>query len=222
MENIYQIVVPIITAVLTGVVGPLILRYINLNTKSETKQTKDGDKDEMLTTDSDFKIKRRSDKIDTQIKDQLDEIKDVLDADRSWIVEFHDKQDGGQSSVEDLKKFSMVYESVSPGVSEEKKNFENLLVSFFIETFKKIIREKELYYEDVSEVENNEIREMFKQKGNTSMYMFAMETIDDILVGILGVDYTKKRKRLTEREKLYLKKQAYSLAGYLQNRDFDN
>lgn len=221
MESLYQIIIPILTALITGVIGPVILYYLS---SEDDDESEDEDSDNnVITTESEFRVKERSKKIDSQIKDQLDEIKESLDADRAWIVEFHDKKKKGKHrNIENLKKFSMVYESVSPGVSTEKENFENLLVSFFIETFRKIIREKELFYEDISDIDNEEIRQMFKQKGNSSMYMFAMETIDDILIGILGVDYVREKEKLTEREKMYLRKQAYSLAGYLQNRDFDN
>ena len=214
MENFLEIAIPIVVAIITGIVGPLVLYYIKKS---------DNDKESTNPYDSEAKIKNevkrkiKEEEISKKVQKQLKEIRDEVDADRAWIIEFHNGS-GELDSLDSLKKLSMVYESVSPGISMESENFENLLISFFIETIKELIEDKELLYENIEIVENYEIVRIFEQKGNSSMYMFAMETIDDLLIGILGVDYVRDQKKITEQQKNYLRMQAYSLAGYLENK----
>lgn len=219
MEGLLRVIIPLITAIITGIVGPIIAYYYRKKRRHK-KSTKTPSSDDENLSESKYLLEKRKKEIDKNIDEKLNEIRNKLSADRSWIIQFHDGKTKDQS-VDSLKKFSMVYESVNQGISSEKKNFENLLVSFFLDTVNKIVKEKELIYDDVDNIENTEIVRIFDQKGNSSMYMFAMETIDDILIGILGVDFVTESHQITEKEKHYLRKQAYSLAGYLYNREVE-
>lgn len=215
MDNLLELLIPVVAAIVTGIIGPLILFYYKNKTES------DEDVEEQVQTQvsqprTDV-LQKVTTELDKRIQSKLDEIRNNVGADRAWIMEFHN---GGAKieSIESLKKFSMVYESIGPGISSEQENFENLLISFFIQTISDLIEDKELLYDSIESVENHEIIRIFEQKGNTSMYMFAMESIDSLLIGILGVDYVRESYDLTEEEKQYLKNQSYSLAGYIENK----
>lgn len=216
MDGILEMLIPVIVAIITGVIGPAILLYLRKNKIQESSTNKDSssevDSDKII---EEYEKEKRQLEIDQRVQAQLREIREHIGADRSWVIEFHN---GGKKveSIDTLKKFSMVYESVGPGISKEKQNFDNLLISFFVQTIQDLIEEKELLYESVETIDNYEVIRIFEQKGNSSMYMFAMETIDDLLVGILGVDFVRIEKSLSEEEIDYLRMQSYSLAGFLE------
>jgi len=218
MKGLLEIIVPIVTAIITGILGPIIAYYFRKRNRVESEENEEENQDEY--SKSKYLIEKRREEIDENIKNKLENIREEINADRSWIIQFQDGKEQDES-IHNLKKFSMVYEDAAQGVSKEKKNFEDLLVSFFIDTVDRIVQEKELIYDTVKDAENSEIVRIFDQKGNSSMYLFAMETIDNILIGILGVDFVREEHKITEKEKQFLRKQAYSLAGYLYNREVD-
>ncbi len=220
MKGLLEIIVPIVTAIITGILGPIIAYYFRKKNRVENEESEGDNQNTSEYSKSKYLIEKRREEIDENIKNKLENIRERIGADRSWIIQFQDGKEEDES-IHNLKKFSMVYEDAAQGVSKEKKNFEDLLVSFFIDTVDRIVQEKELIYDTVKDAKNSEIVRIFDQKGNSSMYLFAMETIDDILIGILGVDFVRQEHKITEKEKLFLRKQAYSLAGYLYNREVE-
>ena len=46
------------------------------------------------------------------------------------------------------------------------------------------------------------------------MHLFSMKDIDNILIGVMGIDYTRDDKELSNEEIQYLNSRASLLAGY--------
>ena len=54
-----------------------------------------------------------------------------------------------------------------------------------------------------------------EESGCKSGYLFAVKTIDDKFVGILGLDYTKKKTQLNDAQVHHLSNHATSIGGEL-------
>lgn len=205
MDKLLELLVPLIVAIITGIIGPLILYYYKMN-----KQNSDKEVPKKAVIQKNVQTNKK-------IQTRLDDIKNKLGSDRVWIAEFHN---GGKlfSNDSSLQKLSITFESVSPGVSAEIRHFSNLLVSFFSSTIEELLKNKCLIYNSIEDTDNYEIVRIFEQKGNSSMYMFSLETIDGYLVGMLGVDFVRDSHKITDAEKNFLRDQASLLAGYIETR----
>ena len=70
---------------------------------------------------------------------------------------------------------------------------------------------------DNAEVSGYGWRGSSEYTGNKSSYLIPMFSFEDKFIGVLGVDYVFKKKRLTKEEWDTLKKHSYKISGYLSN-----
>jgi hypothetical protein len=203
-----QLVVSIVVAFITGIAGPIAVFWFKkwYEGKNESKEEKELD------------ITKSNIAFNTKITGQLKEVRDHIGADRVWVAEFHN---GGKFlfSGESIQKFSVTYEVVSPGTSSEKEIFHDVLVSFFAQTIETISEAKEASFLSSEQIQNGELRALAKQRGNVAMYLYSMESIEGLLIGILGIDFVREEKQLSREERLYLENTTNLLAGYIENKD---
>lgn len=190
----------IATAIITGVVGPILLWWIKNH-----YYTEDEEKEEEKETEKTLEMKA-----------ELEEIRKETKADRIWISQFHN---GGKfiESVDtaSMKKMSVVYEKTKAGVSKEKDSFSNVMVSFFSEMIQRIIDAGHVEYGGADMDVDPEAELLFRQRGTERMHLFAMKDMEGSLIGIMGVDYTTQDRKLEEDEIQYLTVKANLLAGYI-------
>ena len=107
----------ILVVIISAVVGPLLVtRYRHyLNNKTKIDPIKSALQTNML------------------VDDQLEQLKDELDACRVWISQFHN---GGNfyPTGKSIQKFSIFHEMFTPGVSPISDTFKNIPVSLFSNT----------------------------------------------------------------------------------------
>ena len=198
--------VEIIVAFITGILGPVI--YLLVDKWWQLKKDKKRDKVKENFNDSHV------------IDNELEEIRDFLQSDRVWIAQFHN--DGNfYPTGKSIQKFSIFYESLEPGVSLISTIFSNIPCSLYSKTFNHLL-ESDIGGVMIPDYDNAEVsgygwRGSSEYTGNKSSYLIPMFSFEDKFIGVLGVDYVFKKKRLSKEEWDTLKKHSYKISGYLSN-----
>jgi hypothetical protein len=196
MENYIGIVV----AFITGVVGPILLLYIKK--KLENKEKPDMVKDTLRVAEL--------------VTNKIEHIKDEFNADRVWITQFHN---GGNfyPTGKSMAKFSIMYETVHPGVQSVQTNFHNIPVNLFSKSINQLLSNDVIEVSDFKDetIATYGLKYIAEDTGCKSSYLFAIKTIDDRFIGTLGLDYTKRKTKLDIESINHLLVHATSLGGVL-------
>jgi hypothetical protein len=152
------------------------------------------------------------------INQKIDHIKDEFKADRVWISQFHN---GGNfyPTGKSMAKFSIMYESVGANANSVQSNFKNIPVQLFSRAI------NELYVNDVIEVSDFKddtiatfgMKYIAEETGCKSAYLFAIKTIEERFIGVLSVEYTKRKTSLGMEDINHLQVHASSIGGVLMN-----
>jgi len=158
-------------------------------------------------------------RIEEAITSKLETIKNRFQADRVWIIEFHN---GNHTFTgKGLQKFSETYEVVGKGISYESANTQNLPTSLFSALFKDIGMQGFLYVKDLSDGQNSpqvsSISNFFQNRGINSFAGIAIKNIEDNFIGILCLDKVSSVFDLKESDIAVLKQDASNVAGYLES-----
>ena len=195
--------VSIIVAFITGVLGPILLLFIK--NKLEKKQEKP---DMVLETL----------KVSELVMTKLDHIKDEFKGDRVWVAQFHN---GGNfyPTGKSMAKFSIIYESVAPSVSSIQGNFHNIPVNLFSRSINQLLDHDKIEISDFKDetVATYGLKYIAEDTGCKSGYLFAIKCIEGRFIGMLGIDYTKRKTKLNEESVNQLLVQSTSIGGVLMN-----
>jgi len=195
--------VSIIVAFITGVLGPILLLFIK--NKLEKKQEKP---DMVLETL----------KVSELVMTKLDHIKDEFKADRVWVAQFHN---GGNfyPTGKSMAKFSIIYESVAPSVSSIQGNFHNIPVNLFSRSINQLLEYDTIEISDFKDetIATFGLKYIAEDTGCKSGYLFSIKCIEGRFIGMLGVDYTKKKTKLNDESITSLLVQSTSVGGVLMS-----
>ena len=193
-------VAEIIIAFITGIFGPLVLMWAKK--KIEEKKGHDPLLKEIEVNSI----------IDTEIDNLLFEI----ECDRVWMLQFHN---GGHfyPTGKSIQKFSIFYESTSPGTSRITPQFQNIPCSLFSKSFKELMVNGELVVNDFEESNHYGLKEAALVTGCKSVMLLAIKSNihDGRVVGVLGVEFVHERKDFTNEEKASVKESTALLSGVL-------
>lgn len=194
----------IIVAFITGILGPVFV-FLVKNYYTNRRKKRDFLKNEIHSSDL--------------VNHKLEEIREESKSDRVWITRFHN---GGTfyPTGKSIAKFSVVHEIVGPSVSSIQSNFQNIPVSLFSKCLNQLLENNYILipdYKDVT-VATYGLKYVAEETGCKSNYLFAIKTIDGKFVGVLGLDFTKKKVSLNEEQIGLLKAESYALGGVL-NKD---
>jgi len=191
----------IIIAFITGVVGPIGVLYIK--SKLESKKEKPDMVKETL-------------RVSELVTSKIEHIKEEFDADRVWVTQFHN---GGNfyPTGKSMAKFSIMYETVNPGVSSVQSNFHNIPVNLFSKSINELLTNDVIEIPDFKDdtIATFGLKYIAEDTNCKSGYLFAIKSIDDKFIGTLGLDYTKRKKRLDMESINHLQVHASSLGGVL-------
>jgi hypothetical protein len=191
----------IIAAFLTGVLGPVAVVAVKYYIDRRKK------KPDMIA---------EALEVSERVMVKLDHVREEFDADRVWIAQFHN---GGYfyPTGKSIAKFSIVYETVSSTVSSIQANFRNIPVSLFSKSINRLLEADAIAIADFKDetIATYGLKYIAEESGCKSGYLFAVKTIDDKFVGILGMDYTRKKCKLTEYQLHQLFNHATSVGGEL-------
>jgi len=197
MENLASILI----AFITGVIGPIAVLYIKHLLDRKKKKP-----DMVMDT------LRVSELVNTKI----DHIKEEFSADRVWIAQFHN---GGNfyPTGRSMAKFSIIYEAVSQNATSIQSSFHNIPVNLFSKSINQLLQNDIIEIPDFKDesVPTYGLKYIAEENNCKSGYIFAIKTIDDKFIGIMGVDFTKRKTKLDMESINHLEIHATSLGGVL-------
>lgn len=180
--------VTIIVALITAVIGPIIVNWVKL--KMENKDASTPMRDALETS--------------TLIDTQLEQIMEELECDRIWIAQFHN---GGYfyPTGRSIQKFSIFYEKCTPETPTIQNTFQNIPVSLFPRVLSKVYKDNELSIEDV-EVEEDTygLEYITTQFGTKSICMVGLHSLDNHLIGVLAISFLNPH-HITRDEWIYIR-----------------
>lgn len=199
MENITGIII----AFISGVFGPISVMYIkHLLEKRKPKP-------DMVT---------EALRVSELVMAKIDHMKDEFNADRVWITQFHN---GGNfyPTGKSIAKFSIIYEAVNTNVNSIQGNLRNIPVNLFSRSINQLLNNDVIEISDFKDetIATYGLKYIAEDTGCKSSYLFAIKTIDDKFIGVLGLDYTKRKTKLDMESINHLQVHASSLGGVLMN-----
>ena len=196
----------VMIAFITGVLGPVLLLVVkNIIEKKKLKKP-----DMVLDALEVGKL----------VESKIEDIKEEFKPDRVWITQFHN---GGHfyPTGKSIAKFSVMYETVGIGVSSIQQNFQNIPVNLFSKSMNQLVSSETIEIPDYKDetVATYGLKYIAQDTGCKSGYLFAIKTIDDKFIGVLGLDYTKRKTKLNGEDVNSLMIQSSSIGGVLMNGD---
>jgi len=190
----------IIVAFITGVLGPIIVlvvkHYLDKYKKSDIVA------DTLITSE--------------KITNKLEHIKHEFGADRVWLTQFHN---GGHfyPTGKSIAKFSMVYETVEAGVKSIQSSFQNIPVSLFSKSINTLLENNVIEIPDFKDesVATYGLKYIAEESECKSAYYFAIKTIDERFIGVISVEYTKRKTKLDQESINHLANHATAIGGVL-------
>ena len=197
MENVSGIVI----AFISGVIGPIGVLYLkHLLDKRKVKPD----------------MVKETLRVSELVTTKIEHIKDEFDADRVWITQFHN---GGNfyPTGKSMAKFSIMYETVNHGVLSVQSNFHNIPVNLFSKSINELLTNDIIEIPDYKDetIATFGLKYIAEDTNCKSGYLFAIKTIDDKFIGTLGLEYTKRKKKLDMESINHLQVHATSLGGVL-------
>jgi hypothetical protein len=187
-------------AFVTGVIGPILVLFVK--NRLEKKE-----KPDMVTETL---------RVSELVTHKIEHIKEEFNADRVWITQFHN---GGNfyPTGKSMAKFSIMYETVHPGVASVQGNFHNIPVNLFSKSINELLQNDVIEISDFKDetISTFGLKYIAEDTGCKSGYLFAIKTIDDKFIGTLGLDYTKRKTKLDIEAVNHLMVHATSLGGVL-------
>ena len=176
----------IIIAFMTGIAGPLLLMLTRYYLDKRNKQ-----KDPI----------RESAEAGTLVVHKLQEMQDVFDFDRIWITQFHN---GGHfyPTGKSIQKFSMVYELVNQHAESVRHNFQNIPINLFSRSINHLLEEDVIKVSDFKDetIPTYGLRYIAQETDTKSTYMFALKSIEGRMIGVLSIEYIRRKKALTDHD----------------------
>jgi hypothetical protein len=184
----FAMMTTIIVALITAVLGPIIVNWVKL--KMEKKDSSTPMRDALETS--------------TLIDTQLEQIMEELECDRIWIAQFHN---GGvfYPTGRSIQKFSIFYEKCTPETPNIQNTFQNIPVSLFPRVLSKVYKDNEISIDDVSNTEDTYgLEYITTQFGTKSVCMIGLHSLDNHLIGVLTISFQNSH-HITKDEWIYIR-----------------
>ena len=190
-------------AFITGILGPVLIIIIK-NRLDKAKAKPD------MVTDAL--------RIGELVTSRIEHIREEFKADRVWITQFHN---GGHfyPTGKSIAKFSVIYETVSPNTTSIQTNFQNIPVNLFTKSMNQLLDADIIEIGDYKDdtIATYGLKYVAEESGCKSGYLFAIKTIDDKFVGVMGLDYTKRKTKLDIESINHLAVHSSSIGGALMS-----
>jgi hypothetical protein len=193
--------ITIIVALISAILGPIIVTYYK----------------EILI----HKLKSKNPVVDSLkfnnlIDNQLDNIQKEFDASRVWIFQFHN---GGNfyPTGTSIQKFSIFYEKCFSNVKSTRDIFSNIPVSLFAKPFMHLYENNEILISNYKHDPHHGLEIFADVLDTKSSYLFSLNSINDEFLGVLGIEYCDKAKKLNESQLSELRIKSISIGTLLSS-----
>ena len=200
-----SMITTIIVALITAVIGPVIMAWVQAKLASKTK----------------ISPLKESIDLNELVDNQLDLLMDELECDRIWIGQFHN---GGHfyPTGKSIQKFSIFYEKITPEISAIQHIFQQIPVSLFPKALSKLYKDGELGIVNYETDETYDLGMFAKDYNTKSFYMLAIDDLDDHFIGVIGIAYNNKEHKLSKEEWIFIRQKVGAigslLTGYLNKK----
>lgn len=187
-------------ALITSFIGPIVVLAFKYYLDKKSKQ---------------FDNIRDALHLSQDVQHKIENIREDMNADRVWLVQFHN---GGYfyPTGKSITKFSLVYETVSVNIRSIQQNFQNIPVSLFSKTLNYLLQNDVVKVPDCkNEPQSGSLRHIEQDDVCKSSYYFAIKSLEDRFIGVLGVNYIGTKRELTEDEIDILKHHSAQIGGVL-------
>lgn len=191
----------IVVAVITTIIAPIIIEWFK--TKILSKKTVKA-MDEAISFNS-------------LVDEQLCHLMDELSPDNIWVAQFHN---GGNfyPTKKSIQKFSVFYEKSTFNGLTISPILQNIPASLFPKALDRVNNETYLEVEDVfSATETYGLDTIIMHLNSKSIYLFGIYSLDDTLIGILGMSYTKEVYKLLDDDYSHITQKIGAIGTLLTN-----
>lgn len=191
--------ISLLVAILTAILGPIIvIRYKTYLIKKNKKE------DPLVTSIESNHL----------IDEQLKMIKEKFGACRVWVSQFHN---GGHffPTGRSISKFSITFEHTNPNLESLSDIYKNIPVSLFNESFKELYEKSNIIIHNFDEDKNFGLSKYNNNKTIKSLYNFALKTVEDDFIGVLGIEFIENDKNLNDGDLQYLKDKAIAIGSII-------
>jgi len=195
-----EVLLPIVIAVITSVVGPILLEFIRKKINSKRP-------DPLADAIAHNEV----------IEQQLDTILQEIDCDQIYIAQFHN---GGHfyPTGKSIQKFSVFYEVTTPETNSLKTLFQNIPVSLFSKQFSILYEKGEIIIEDMNAGPSDGL-DFYQIDGHgcKSIYLLAIKGLDNRIIGIMGIHYVGRKHKLTQNEWIFIRQKVGAIGNLMSN-----
>jgi hypothetical protein len=119
-----------------------------------------------------------------KVQNWIEHFRQEYDLDRISICQFHN---GGQfANGTSMSKFSMTYESTSPGISSIKDSFKNIFTTDFVAWINKM-NHSQLILADIKNTKNQKTKDQFTQHGIEYSLTVPIKDISGCLIAFVWI-----------------------------------
>ena len=188
----------IIVALITAVIGPLLLTWFKnkIENKSKPSSVKEAiDLNELVDT-------------------QLDILMEEIECDRIWIGQFHN---GGHfyPTGKSIQKFSIFYEKLTPTTGAIPHIFQQIPVSLFPKALSKLYKDGELAVVNYEKDETYDLNIFSRDYGTKSFYMIAIDDLNGHFIGLMGIAFNDKEHKLSREEWIFIRQKVGAIGSLL-------
>lgn len=196
--ELFAMITTIIVALITAVIGPLIITWFKSKMESKPKVSS---------------VKEAID-LNELVDSQLDAMMEEIGCDRIWIGQFHN---GGHfyPTGKSIQKFSIFYEKLTPNTSALQHIFQQIPVSLFPKALAKLYKEGELAVVSYKNDETYDLDIFSRDFGTKSFYMIAIDDLDDHFIGLMGIAFNDKEHKLSREEWIFIRQKVGSIGALL-------
>ena len=198
---VYTSFIAIVVSLITAILGPIIVLWV---------------KDKVIDKSKTPTPMTEAINLNSLVDNQVEIILEELECDRIWIAQCHN---GGNfyPTGKSMAKFSVIYETVNIGIGSIQSMFQNIQVNLFSKSINELQQNDTIQISDYKDpsIATFGLKYIAEDTGCKSGYLIAIKTIDDKFIGILGLDYSKKKTKLDVDQINHLINYATAIGGVL-------
>jgi hypothetical protein len=195
-----ELLVPIVIAIITSVVGPAIVEWVK---KRRENKPKDPLGDAIQHNEV--------------IEQQLDAMLHELECNQIYIAQFHN---GGHfyPTGKSIQKFSIFYEVTTPDAPSIKSVFQNIPVSLFSKPLALLYENREISIDDTSTMSADLGLDSFCPNSvYKSVYLLNLTDLDNRIIGVMGIYYIGEKHKITKEEWIFIRQKIGAIGSLLSN-----